>query len=313
MLSALIASSLFGRGLAVADSCAEEAPSAVAFLQTKIELPERVALVQEPGSSVLVGSAAEKINAMMTQMKKKWDEEAFWGSGLEIPSKVPGCGTATARELQMNIPTWQRLNPGQRGFCHFNNFGFWFPAIPVDDYTSYATESQSVSADIPNPTGGVCQSFGAVDGPEVSIAWDGLNFTWTHARDCIDVVDDPYCYSMGWLKGQNLDGALMNNKTAWHLLAKSECQKIQDEFQFVDEELTVGRHVESTPIYFQRTWCALSGECPAVTRRIHKEHTMSKCQLGAESGEYAASEMAYCYYKACVLPGNRVGHSHECK
>eukprot|EP00930_Biecheleria_cincta_P048474 TRINITY_DN3376_c0_g1_i9.p1 TRINITY_DN3376_c0_g1~~TRINITY_DN3376_c0_g1_i9.p1 ORF type:complete len:318 (+),score=43.13 TRINITY_DN3376_c0_g1_i9:83-1036(+) len=303
---------ILGQGLA--DSCIEDMDS-TALLQTKAELRslqteniQHIALVQEPGNSLLVDTAADKINATMTQMHKAWAEEGFWGRG-HVMSHSPGCGEATPEELQMTIPGWQQRHPGVRSFCHFSNFGFWFPEVQSPDYRLFAL--QSTWADKPSK-GSICESFGAVGGPEVAIKYDGLSFTWNHARDCSDIVDDPYCYTMGWLKGQNLDGAVMKNKTAWHLLAKSECQKIQDEFQFVDEEATVGRHVESTPIYFSRTWCALTGRCPAVTRRIHKEHTYAKCQLGADSGEYAATEMAYCYYKACVLPGKRIGHSNEC-
>jgi len=313
LLSVPIAFFLLGQGQA--DTCIEDTAQA-SFLQTQLAVDtlssetktrQHITLTQEPGSSFLVSSAADKIEATMTEMHKAWAEDGFWGMG-HLMKMEPGCGKATPEELQMAIPGWQERHPGVRSFCHFANWGFWFPQYQNDDYTKGWT---SYLADTPSK-GPLCESFGAVGGPEVKIEYDGLSFTWNHARDCIDVVDDPYCYSLGWLKGQSLDGALIKNKTAWHLLAKSECEKIQDEFHFVDEEVTVGRHVESTPIYFSRTWCALTGRCEAVTQRIHKEHTYTKCQLGADSGEYAAIEMAYCYYKACVLPGNRVGHTSEC-
>lgn len=323
----------------LADTCIEDDSASTALLQTKAEvrlprsrnfedrddsastarLPRRryveekqqILLVQEPSSSLVLDSVADKIEATMSEMHTAWAEDGFWGQGPSLPHS-PGCGQAIPEELQMTIPGWQKRHPGVRSFCHFSNYGFWFPEVQASDYSLAKSESASTAADTPSRTGQGCQSFGAVGGPEVTIKFDGLSFTWNHARDCIDLTDDPYCYSLGWLKGQNIDGTLMKNKTAWHLLAMSECQKIQDEFQFVDEEVTVGRHVESTPIYFSRTWCALTGRCPAVTRRIFKEHVYTKCQLGADSSEYAALEMAYCYYKACVLPGNRIGHSSEC-
>jgi len=310
LLSVPIAFFIFGQ--AQADTCSEDAVGAF-FLQTQVEgikSRQRITLTQEPGSNLLVSSAADKIEATMTQMHKAWAEDAFWGRG-EKQFHLPWCGKATPEELQMTIPGWQERHPGVRSFCHFSNYGFWFPEVQPPDYTVSKQETQSTSADKPS-RGFLCESFGAVGGPEVSLRYDGLSFTWNHARDCIDLTDDPYCYSLGWLKGQNIDGALMKNKTAWHLLAKSECEKIQDEFQFVDEELTVGRHVESTPVYFSRTWNSLTGRGSGITRRIHKEHVAAKCQLGADSGEYVATEMAYCYYKACVLPGNRIGHTSEC-
>mmetsp|Transcript_116155 Transcript_116155/g.189177 ORF Transcript_116155/g.189177 Transcript_116155/m.189177 type:complete len:335 (-) Transcript_116155:110-1114(-) len=288
----------------------------------------QASLIPKPSSQTLEAAAVDegrqKVDAIMEQMQIAWAENAFWSKNLS--GTPPGCGLATPAELQMPIPLWQEKNPGVDGFCFFSNVGFWFPTewdydLPWDDYVwknGWKDSDWGVGVDKPrswsHESGRLCASYGATDGPEVEISYDGIGFTWTHVRDCIDVVDDPYCYSLGWLKGQNLDDVMkLRNMTAMNAKAKSECENIQDEFRFVDEEVTVGRHVESTPVYFKKAWCSLDGNCPGVTRRIHKEHVYTKCQLGAESGLYAVNEMLYCYHKACVLEGNRVGHSSECR
>mmetsp|Transcript_116164 Transcript_116164/g.189202 ORF Transcript_116164/g.189202 Transcript_116164/m.189202 type:complete len:337 (-) Transcript_116164:83-1093(-) len=290
----------------------------------------QASLIPKPSSQTLEAAAVDegrqKVDAIMEQMQIAWAENAFWSKNLS--GTPPGCGLATPAELQMPIPLWQEKNPGVDGFCFFSNIAFWFPAgepaptdVPFDYYSwkNYWKDSDyGVLRDKPSTwsreSHQFCANYGAKDGPEVEISYDGIGFTWTHVRDCIDVVDDPYCYSLGWLKGQNLDDVMkLRNMTAMNAKAKSECENIQDEFRFVDEEVTVGRHVASTPVYFRKAWCSLDGDCPGVTRRIHKEHVYTKCQIGAESGHYAANEMSYCYHKACVLEGNRVGHSSECK
>mmetsp|Transcript_38789 Transcript_38789/g.71825 ORF Transcript_38789/g.71825 Transcript_38789/m.71825 type:complete len:343 (+) Transcript_38789:91-1119(+) len=292
----------------------------------------QASLIPKPSSQTLEAAAVDegrqKVDAIMEQIQIAWAEKAFWSRNL---SGTPdGCGLATPAELQMPIPLWQEKNPGVDGFCFFSNIAFWFPAdadydAPWEDYiwkNEFKEDSLfGVAVDKPSrwsrgssDGSSLCASYGATDGPEVEISYDGIGFTWTHVRDCIDVVDDPYCYSLGWLKGQNLDDVMkLRNMTAMNAKAKSECENMQDEFHFIDEEVTVGRHVESTPVYFKKTWCSLDGNCPGVTRRIHKEHVYTKCQIGAESGHYAANEMLYCYHKACLLEGNRVGHSSECR
>mmetsp|Transcript_116161 Transcript_116161/g.189197 ORF Transcript_116161/g.189197 Transcript_116161/m.189197 type:complete len:336 (-) Transcript_116161:100-1107(-) len=290
----------------------------------------QASLIPKPSSQTLEAAALDegrqKVDAIMEQMQIAWAENAFWSKNLS--GTPPGCGLATPAELQMPIPLWQEKNPGVDGFCFFSNIAFWFPAgepaptdVPFDYYSwkNYWKDSDyGVLRDKPSTwsreSHQFCANYGAKDGPEVEISYDGIGFTWTHVRDCIDVVDDPYCYSLGWLKGQNLDDVMkLRNMTAMNAKAKSECENIQDEFRFVDEEVTVGRHVESTPVYFKKAWCSLDGNCPGVTRRIHKEHVYTKCQIGAESGRYAVNEMDYCYHKGCVLEGNRVGHSSECR
>jgi len=282
-------------------------------------------LHQKPAEStvddVVAAEKERKVNQTFEDLLERINSGgwSYNDTSFTLAATLPECGHATIEEMQESIPRWQKRNPGKNGFCHFSNVAHWFPMQRVAPTYSYiagmkymsnrfAGEQETTDTD-PHR---FCKSFGTENGPDVKISFDGLSYTWTHMRGCIDLIDDPYCYSLGWLKGQQLNGFLMANVSAWNALAKIECQKIQDEFQFVDAEVTVGRHVMSTPVYFERSWCAVTGRCPAVTRRIFAEHVYTKCQLGAEYGDYAAQEMAYCYYKGCVLPGNRVGHNQEC-
>jgi len=251
--------------------------------------------------------AMEWVNHIMGQMEKVWTH-GFWAA-FNFPNlDMPACGKSTFKELQMNIPLWKREHPHIKDpFCHFQNAAMWFPgAYRSSDYSKSGRGVQHAGS--PAGPGFMCDSKGFVGGPEVSLHYDAGTITWNHVRNCIDVVDDPYCYSLGWLKGQNLDGALITNASAWNELAKQECAKIKEEFAFDDEEVTVGRHVFSTPLYFRQTWNSLKGTGSPITKRLHKEHVYTKCLLG----DGAPTEMAYCYYKACLLPGNRIGHTSEC-
>uniref|UniRef100_A0A7S0AK62 Uncharacterized protein n=1 Tax=Pyrodinium bahamense TaxID=73915 RepID=A0A7S0AK62_9DINO len=254
---------------------------------------------QEPGKSWP--------DHVMEQMEAKW-AAGFFAHGAPSGT-APVCGQSTFQELQTNIPKWKEDHPHVRDpFCHFQNHAFWFAGQGSvgEDYRSFGMYS-GVRLEW---TSTFCDSTAetSMAGPEMALHYDGGNITWTHARSFIDIVDDPYCYSLGWLKGQNLDGALMSNRTAWEEVARRECEMIQEEYRFDDEEVTVGRHIFTTPVYFKQTWNSLKGAGPPITKRLHKEHVYTKCQLG----DGAPAEMAYCYYKGCVLPGNRIGHSTEC-
>mmetsp|Transcript_78933 Transcript_78933/g.183106 ORF Transcript_78933/g.183106 Transcript_78933/m.183106 type:complete len:302 (+) Transcript_78933:112-1017(+) len=246
---------------------------------------------------------------VMSQMEKWW-ESGFWATRVPRFVEQPGCGKSTFQELQVTIPIWQQRNPGVDGFCHFENHAMWFNGAGDHGQSHYKTgagglhQGQQIL---------LCDSTGELSttgGPELEFAYDGGRFTWTHVRNCIDIVDDPYCYSLGWLKGQgSWDEKAMMNVTGWREIAKQECDRLQAEFQFDDEEVTVGRHVFSTPLYFRRTWNSLQGSGTPINKREHAEHVYTKCQLG---GGAATGEMAYCFYKGCVLPGNRIGHFDEC-
>jgi len=268
---------------------------------------------------VFTGDATEWVDRIMGQMEKFWTTgfwaEDTWGPQLRMarmrnPSNedLKQCGSSTFKELQMTIPVWKKSHPEVIDpFCYFQNHAMWFAGqYRQEDYMDVGKGPQHLG-DAPGK-GYLCDSAGHVEGPEVTLIYDAGTITWNHLRNCIDFVDDPYCYSLGWLKGQGIDGSLMSNTTAWEEKAKQECARIQEEFHFDDEEITVGRHIMTTPLYFKQSWNSFQGNGSPITKRLHNEHVYTKCQLG----DGAPMEMTYCYYKACVLAGNRIGHTSEC-
>mmetsp|Transcript_55532 Transcript_55532/g.153732 ORF Transcript_55532/g.153732 Transcript_55532/m.153732 type:complete len:309 (-) Transcript_55532:76-1002(-) len=272
----------------------------VAFLQTRQASLKQASLKHAAGR--MEGMAW--VNHTMAQFERHW--ESGWFASFDSPDpQQPECGTSTFQELQMSIPLWRKQHPNVSDpFCHFKNHAMWFT-------NSYRASNYSAGRGTPSSLGEVdylCDSKGRVDGPEVSLSYDAGIITWNHVRNCIDVIDDPYCFSLGWLKGQSLDGSLLTNASAWNELARQECAKIREEYAFNDEEVTVGRHVFTVPVYFRRTWNSLKGTGTPITKRLHKEHVYAKCLLG----DGAPTEMSYCYFKGCVLPGNRIGHYSEC-
>jgi len=242
-------------------------------------------------------------DAMIQQIKDAWST-GFWSSADTGRKFGDSCGRSTFRDLSMNIPRWRAEHPSTDAFCYFSNQAPWLSGDgSVRDYREHG----KIGRYLGSSSGPTCNYLGQSRGPERRITYDAGTITWNHLDHCVDLVDDPYCFSLGWLKNQHPQQHLMSNYTAWTELGKAECAKIQEEYQFMDEEVTVGRHIFSTPLYFKGAWCALYGGCPAIKVRTHKEHVYTKCVLGN-----VAPEMAYCYYKGCLLPGNRIGHGREC-
>jgi len=213
------------------------------------------------------------------------------------------CGQSGYVDWLSNIPAWKAAHPGVDGFCYFQNFAPWFVGISsIRNFTKYGQDSLiNVRQWLP------CHFYGEGKGPIVNFTFDmgTLNLQLDH---CTDRQDDPYCYSFGWLRNQRLDSAMMANRTAWKEVGKSECKRLQRKYQFLDEEVTVGRHVTDNVWIFRKTLCAITGGCERPTARDFAMHVYTKCQLGGDVG----MEMAYCQARGCLLPGNRIRHGSAC-
>jgi len=258
-----------------------------------------VAHSSEAGTNA--SSALQAQELIFKQLESAW-QQGFWSMDLEPTTSH--CGNSNLAELSMPITEWRRKHQDIDAFCHFENHALWFQgAGAVTDYNQYGRACRSCYTE----SSCICEYLGEGNGPSRSITYDAGTITWNHIDHCVDLIDDPYCYSLGWMKNQRLDGRLMSNYSAWKALGVAECEAIQEEFDFQPEEVTVGRHVALTPFYFKGAYCALYGNCAPITQRLHKMHVYTKCLLGD-----AAPEMAYCYYKGCVLPDNRIGHGSEC-
>jgi len=233
------------------------------------------------------------------------------------------------RDMHLPLAQWLAENPGL-GPSYFVKFGVprgygelmcWDGVEDVQNYSAFATQQFQTM------TSFMMGYRGLNRGLQVTMNVEGVNFT-THLDANSYLADDPYCFALGWLKGQGVDGSLMANATAWRALADRECAKIQAEEQFPDELHTVAHHVA-----FNRVWPNLcecnvvdglpprglpsmyhvypggigKQPCRAVRRRDFREHVYRKCLLG-----FAATEVAYCYTRGCVLEGNTISHGSDC-
>mmetsp|Transcript_78419 Transcript_78419/g.181924 ORF Transcript_78419/g.181924 Transcript_78419/m.181924 type:complete len:294 (+) Transcript_78419:74-955(+) len=235
------------------------------------------------------------------------DEVAFYmreggsGSPYECNQKHP---------KDLYRPVIQVLNehPGIDGFCYFGFAAFWLGYSPVHNFLQ--TSRTGVLSMRQNPM--TCANWsGHGSGPKQVGSFELGSFT-SHIDCHYYQYDDLYYYSLGWLKNQGLDGSRMSNYTAWRELAAEECEKIRQEYHFTPEESSVGRHVDDNNRISMHSGCAWTGAslshfCKKPTVREYKLHVYTKCLLG-----HAADEMAYGYMRACLLPGNVIGHGPEC-
>lgn len=151
--------------------------------------------------------------------------------------------------------------------------------------------------------------------PKVTYKWDGGEIT-TVINNCM-AADEPYCFTNGWLKGQELSLStdlerIMADFDAFNKLGAEECSKIRDEYAFDEKDITVNQHLwEANEMFVrqERTCDWHEPEPgPKVTVRDYKKHAYGKCWL-----HNLTNDIEYCYFRGCVLPGTkRIGHGSEC-
>mmetsp|Transcript_110806 Transcript_110806/g.313404 ORF Transcript_110806/g.313404 Transcript_110806/m.313404 type:complete len:269 (+) Transcript_110806:77-883(+) len=221
------------------------------------------------------------------------------------PNYAPGCNVNHWDGWEKPISQLHKELPGVDLFCYFSTTCDWLWGPAWQHYNKDFTMNRE----------GLKNNFGGYLGHnrgELRVytfdgAPPGLR---SHADAANYIYDDPYCYTLGFLQNQGLDGSLISNYTAWLEVSRRECQKIQDEFNFSDMEVTLGYHIHHNPKISMGVQCAAGmgpAGCRPVTRREFKLHTYQKCALGDIGGE-----MSYCYNRACLLPGNYIGHLAEC-
>jgi len=298
LLAACAAPSVAAGGLSAsgAAAAAEILDDATSLVQTK---SQRVGPSRQ-GAGGLPELQQQASNGQLAGIEKAV-MDGLWVQQLPPTAE---CGKASFSELGTPIPRWKEANPGVDPFCHFQNYAYWFQnAGSITSYHLYGRQGRIMTS-MPSP---LCIPFLENLGPARTFNFsNGDVMRWEHMDGCIDAVDDPYCYSLGWLKGQNLDDTDMSDVAAWSAKGKKECQRIQDTYNFLDEEVTVGHHIFNTPEYLRtnaRTVLGLS----KGNHRLHNQHAYTKCQLGDALGE-----MAYCYYRGCVLPDGSVSHGSRC-
>lgn len=206
------------------------------------------------------------------------------------------CGLNHSADLYKPIPQVLAEHPGVDGYCYFEFHAPWMAYNEkTRDYV--ATGKNAVVYMRNNPI--MCPNDPGMDkGPLTDIKYLGDNGTVIlHSHlDCMHMSgDDVYCHAMGWLKNQRFDDSLMSNATAWEALNEQECDRFQQTYNFSEEEITIGKHIDD------QDWIWGGPQRNLVLHGYHK------CLLG-----HGAEEMAYCQSLSCLLPGNEVGHGGWC-
>eukprot|EP00930_Biecheleria_cincta_P049143 TRINITY_DN3438_c0_g1_i5.p1 TRINITY_DN3438_c0_g1~~TRINITY_DN3438_c0_g1_i5.p1 ORF type:complete len:314 (-),score=43.74 TRINITY_DN3438_c0_g1_i5:264-1121(-) len=269
----------FACNFAGASSCMEDEAPAVSWLQS--------AVTRHQNNVVRAGQIPEPTK-------------------LLEPFEAAMC--AADHSADLNRPVQQiidEIGPTFDGFCHFWSHVPWFHGTPsIHFFKNYVQD-----------TNATLQMFGGYlglnKGQLVTYNIDGAPPGLKSHLDAPNYAyDDPYCWSLGFLKNQGLDGNLISNYEAWKAIGQEECRKIQAEYNFTDEEMTVADHVDYNPTINAKSKCAAGlgpAGCTPVTIREYKKHAYLKCLLGDES-----PEMTYCYMRGCLLPGNYIGHGSDC-
>mmetsp|Transcript_9097 Transcript_9097/g.15600 ORF Transcript_9097/g.15600 Transcript_9097/m.15600 type:complete len:305 (+) Transcript_9097:94-1008(+) len=240
-------------------------------------------------------------------------------------------------DMRMPINQWLQENPSldsdyfvQWGVNRsYGELMFWDGVHNVSDYVEFGQTGAALWFDLPD-------YLGEGKGPRTTWSVEGSVITSRHLDAGSYLPDDAYCWTFGWLKGQGLDGTLMSDKSAWEAVAERECQKIGDALStyLPEDNHTVYRHV-----MWNRVWpaalncnivdgprpeawmredvdcnavdCSMmyvdASDCKPVTKNQLREHVYRKCLFG-----FAATEVAYCYSRGCLLNGNEIGHGSEC-
>lgn len=227
------------------------------------------------------------------------------GNSLE-PFERETC--AADHSADLDRPVQQIIDeqgPNFDGFCYFWSHVPWFHGTPFAHFAKTYVQDTDQALQIFGGYRGL--NKGQLVTYNIDGAPPGLK---SHLDAPNYVYDDPYCWSLGFLKNQGLNGSLMSSYDAWKAIGHEECRKIKAEYSFSDEEMTVADHVNYNPTISAKSECAAGlgpAGCIPITIREYKKHAYLKCLMGDES-----PEMSYCYVRGCLLPGNYIGHGSDC-
>jgi len=243
------------------------------------------------------------------------------GSGPHVRGQ---CGQFKPSDLVRPIREVLAEHPGVNGFCYFAGAEAWISQqAPEPDYVQSSKAAVLGMRNNVAMPGTCTMSYPEGQGPLKTAHFEGGTVS-SHIDCNYYEYDDLYFYSLGWLKNQRLDGSLMSNATAWEALAREECDRLQEMFHFRDEEITMQKHGQrgDNMVILAKSQVAFSGKCQIImkmppsrtcdpiTSREFASHAYGKCLLGGAAGD--AAEMAYAYSRACLLPGNIIGHESAC-
>lgn len=225
-------------------------------------------------------------------------------------------------DFSRSIAEVMREHPGEDGYCYFNASAM---------YIAYGGE---VPDYVESVKGGILglrtpDYKGLNTGPLVTINWEGESVS-TYADLNHYLYDDLYGFSLGMLQNQGIDTSKMSDPQAWQDVSQQHCEQIQAKYNFSDDELIFNDLLDSNLPILAQCHCAAGVElpiymrvpyvtekagyksptdCKTITKREFARHHYMKCVLGYEN---SAGDMAYLHGRACLLPGNRIGHYTEC-
>jgi hypothetical protein len=231
----------------------------------------------------------------------------------------PWCQVDHTSDMTKPLEQVMRENPGADMGCYFKKaaeiyardpshdgaIAYWMhPSSPAPmDYKAAALGGNTIK----------CADWkGDGTGEVITNAYLGGSIS-THADCGFYAYDDFYFYSLGWLRGQGLDGRKLSNATAWEEQAANECKKMKEEIQPTPEETTLLYHCEQNGLIGLKVGCSLHPNCPnPITIRDFKLHVYTKCLLGGK--RTFAEEMAIGYGRGCLFKEkNMIGHGVVCE
>jgi len=225
---------------------------------------------------------------------------------MSKPISDDECEIPHPEDLNKPISLVLEENPGVEGYCHFN-FAFMAYLGPyyvqkINDYVITPFEAKDESYLSAGPYLGHHKGPLFTFYPESNP--DGVSF-YADARNY--KVDIPYCYALGLLKNQGLNGMLMSDPIAWRALSMQYCDEWEQEFNLTQyrQELTVAQNMQ----FFNDNFVEPISRKTALgcSRKTAAMNAMVSCAFGDE-----AFELSYCYSLGCVLPDGNVGTQSDC-
>ncbi|CAE7301982.1 unnamed protein product [Symbiodinium sp. CCMP2592] len=209
-------------------------------------------------------------------------------------------------------------HPGTDGYCWFNATAFW--VIYAGPVPHFEEEAVSGVLGLREP-----DYKGLNQGPLLTYYFEGQVIT-SYMDSAHYSFDDLYGYALGFLQGQGLDPTWMKDPSRWISLSQQACDRIQQSYNFSNEELVLADWLDFNQILASMAFCSAgviynitdqslltnspgSSSCRNITRRDMAKHHYVKCVLGHRN---SAGDMAYLNSRACLLEGNRIGHFSEC-
>lgn len=225
-------------------------------------------------------------------------------------------------DFSRSIVEVMQEHPGEDGFCYFNASAFYI--LWMGDVLDYDDFAKQGVLGLRTP-----DYKGLNTGPLVTFNWEGESVS-TYADLDHYLYDDLYAFSLGFLQNQGLDTSKMSDPQAWQDVSKHQCEQIQAKYNFSDDELVFNDLLDSNLRMFAQCYCAAGVELPLamrtpyvtekagynsptdrkpITNREFARHHYMNCVLGYNN---SAGDMAFLHARACLLPGNRIGHYTEC-